>query len=392
MKTIKEQIVKQRKNTKRLLYILYILVIFFVVLIPVYTSITFGYEENETNQNINDDIQSEDDILPEDTVVNISEYPFLNNANYIMNINNQNESINILEYIKQDEINNLIKKIKELIYLKYPVFIADTFTNETTIKTFVFEEEKLVIKFNSYGYEEYTIDDVINIYYNEIDDYLNFEVKLTTDYKNENGFEYDESKKIVSLTFDDGPHSVYTEMILNSLKNNKAKATFFTLGLSIEENPDVLKKIHDSGNEIAMHGYSHTNFTRMSISNVNEEINKTNDLINNITGGNAKYVRPPYGSINTLVKTNVDYTFVNWSVDPFDWKHKDPNYLLEEVIKNTEDGDIILLHDIFESSAIAAEKILQELYLRGYQVVDITTLTKIKDINLKTNEVYRDFN
>lgn len=175
--------------------------------------------------------------------------------------------------------------------------------------------------------------------------------------------------KRVAITFDDGPHSIYTEMLLDGLKERDVVATFFVIGVNIEGNEDVLKRISDEGHLIGNHTYSHESICDCSQNQLYDEISRTNILIKNVTGKDVNYIRPPYGDCKEKNINNM--TVVLWNVDPRDWSTTDEEVIVKRIVDNVSDGDIILLHDIFESSVNAALKTIDILKEQGYEFVTV---------------------
>lgn len=178
-------------------------------------------------------------------------------------------------------------------------------------------------------------------------------------------------QKFIALTFDDGPGYNSTARILDTLQKHNIKATFFVLGSMAEKNPDMLKRIHSEGHEIANHSYSHPNLTKLSVEEIKNQIQSTNTIVKNTTGVDIQYLRPPYGAINQALKDNTQLTLVLWNVDSNDWKLKDGVKIKEHVIATLKNQSIILFHDIYESSADAIDLLIPELINRGYQFVTI---------------------
>lgn len=179
---------------------------------------------------------------------------------------------------------------------------------------------------------------------------------------------------MIALTFDDGPHKVYTPKLLDGLKERNVRATFFVLGESVEQNPDLIKRMSKEGHLIGSHTYSHVQLTKLSIEEAEEEIHKANQSIYKACSMYPKFVRPPYGSWNKTLEEKTDMNAVLWSVDPYDWKVQDKDRIVKEVLENVEDGSIILLHDIYETSVDAALEIVDELKKQGYLFATIEEL------------------
>ncbi len=182
------------------------------------------------------------------------------------------------------------------------------------------------------------------------------------------------SQKKIALTFDDGPHPVYTLKLLDGLAQRNVKATFFIIGESAERNPEVIKRIHAEGHLIGNHTYSHVQLTCINSAKALEEIAKTNEVIASITGESIRYIRPPYGIYNETLAKSSNLIPVIWTVDPRDWSVLNTDSVVSHVIKNVKENDVILLHDIFETSVDAALRIVDILSEQGYTFVTIDEL------------------
>ena len=189
----------------------------------------------------------------------------------------------------------------------------------------------------------------------------------------------DKNKKMVAITFDDGPHATNTYKILDILDCNNAKATFFMLGSNIEKNSDVVKAVYDRENEIGIHTWNHKELTKLSLEEIQSEVNSTADAIFNLTGERPVLVRPPYGSVNNTVKSALsNYILILWNVDSLDWKSRNEEKIVPLVMNNVKDGDIILLHDIHSTTIPAVEKIVKQLTEQDYQLVTVSDMLKAK--------------
>ena len=166
----------------------------------------------------------------------------------------------------------------------------------------------------------------------------------------------------VALTFDDGPSSVYTKILLDGLKERKVKATFFLVGENVENNKKLTKRISKEGHLIGNHTYSHADLARTNYNKASVEINKTNEIITSITGTSPKYIRPPYGDVNKKLLENTGM------------RDQNADIVVNRIISHVRPGDIILLHDIFKSSVEAALKTVDILQDKGYQFVTVDKL------------------
>ena len=197
----------------------------------------------------------------------------------------------------------------------------------------------------------------------------------------------DPNKKMVALTFDDGP-GIYTKSIVNCLKKNDARATFFVLGSRVASHEAVVKEAYKIGCEIENHTYSHKNLVRLSEKEIKSQIQSTDQKIKAITGKNPALLRTPGGSISNTVKKAAGKPIILWSIDTRDWEHRNKNKTISSVLNNVKDGDIVLMHDIHEPTKEAALYLIPELKRRGYQLVTVEELAAYRGHTLKKGEVY----
>ena len=167
------------------------------------------------------------------------------------------------------------------------------------------------------------------------------------------------------------------------------RATFFMVGYLMESNPDIVKNVYDNNMEIGSHSWAHKNLKKQKMDVIASEMAKTDEIYKSITGEDIKLMRPPYGSINNKVKESFDYSFILWSNDTDDWKYKDSDRLYSYLIDSVKDGDIVLMHDLQTSTKIGLEKVLPELYVRGFRIVTVSELANIKGKNLETKTIYK---
>ncbi len=182
-----------------------------------------------------------------------------------------------------------------------------------------------------------------------------------------------ENKK-VALTFDDGPHPVYTDQLLKGLKARGIKANFFVLGENAEKYPELIEKMAEDGHLIGNHTWSHAQLNVMSNPDACQEIKATNQTLKSITGEEPLYLRPPFGEWNKKEDCPADMISVFWDIDPLDWKTSDVELIVKRVLNEIEEGDIILLHDVYETSVKAAFIIADELTALGYEFVSVEEL------------------
>lgn len=187
---------------------------------------------------------------------------------------------------------------------------------------------------------------------------------------------------VVALTFDDGP-SRYTKDIIDTLKSNNVNATFFVLGNKIEIYKDIIRESIKNGNEIGNHSYNHKWLSKLSTNELLDQINKTQDILKETVNYTPTCFRPTYGSVNNKIRKSINLSITLWTIDTKDWKINSVDRIVERAIKDIEDGDIILMHDIFQRSSEALKKIIPRLKEQGYQFVTISELEEVKLLRTK---------
>lgn len=183
-------------------------------------------------------------------------------------------------------------------------------------------------------------------------------------------------QKRVALTFDDGPDPKVTTRILETLEKYDAKATFFMLGSRVEYYPEIARSVYEAGHELGNHSWTHPDLTKAQTDKVTNEINRTNEIIEDVTGQKPEIFRPPYGAFNDNVLNITDLSMILWDVDTLDWKHRNANELLTYVKQQTRDGSIILMHDIHPSTADGLNAVLAFLSENDYEFVTISELNE----------------
>lgn len=177
--------------------------------------------------------------------------------------------------------------------------------------------------------------------------------------------------KKIALTFDDGPHPVYTPKLLDGLKKRGVVATFFVTGQNAKEYPEIIKRMSEDGHLIGNHTYSHIQLTKSNREEFRAELVKTNEVLREITGKDASFVRPPYGSWDKSFETELNMFPVLWNIDPLDWCCNNADCIVQKVERKTKENSIILLHDYYDTSVQAALRIIDDLTKQGYQFVTV---------------------
>ncbi|MBC7319912.1 polysaccharide deacetylase family protein [bacterium] len=187
----------------------------------------------------------------------------------------------------------------------------------------------------------------------------------------------DASRRYIFLTFDDGPHPIYTPQILDILEKNNIKATFFFLGKKAQEFPEIVRLAKEKGHTIGSHGYSHRPVWFLPPNMTRKEFEKTDSIISSILGEPPRYIRPPWGGFNlSTVRflNDCERPFVLWSLDSRDWQRGiSIERIIERVLRKIEPGDIVLFHDgrwddISKKTVEALPIIIGELRKRGYEI------------------------
>ena len=195
--------------------------------------------------------------------------------------------------------------------------------------------------------------------------------------------------KTLALTFDDGPKAGVTDWLLDELEKRNVKATFFLIGSQMEGNETIIQKMYADGHQIGCHTYSHVQLTLLSEQEQKEEILQWYEAVSSVIGDFSYCIRPPYGSVNNNVCDCLNLPVILWSVDTEDWTGKSAETIADYIVSEAGDGDIILLHDIFEESVQGAVMALDELQRRGYTFVTVNELLEQKGMAIKGGSVYR---
>lgn len=196
-----------------------------------------------------------------------------------------------------------------------------------------------------------------------------------------NGFKASQEEKFIALTFDDGPHRTNTPELLEILKKEGAKATFFVVGNRAEAFPELVGKISEEGHDIGNHSWDHRSLVKSTPNEALESIRKTNDLISGITGKPCEIVRPPYGATNRQLKNlfrQEEWHEILWDVDSRDWESKTPEAILWRVMKTISPGSIVLMHDIHSHAVSVLPIIIKAFKKSGYEFITITEMIKRK--------------
>ena len=197
-----------------------------------------------------------------------------------------------------------------------------------------------------------------------------------------------EGKKLVALTFDDGPSPDTTPRLLEILDHKDVRATFFMLGYMAQSHPDIVKQVAHNWHEVASHTMYHQNLIKIPESAAKSDINESNAVFESILGSRPQYTRPPYGNSNSAIRTMIGTPIILWSVDTLDWKNKNTESIVTTAMSEVYDGAIILMHDIHPTSVDAVSTLIDTLRSNGYEFATISELAKMRNNNLTPGTVY----
>jgi len=188
----------------------------------------------------------------------------------------------------------------------------------------------------------------------------------------------DPKSRVIALTFDDGPSAESTDLILESLKKFNAHATFFVLGSRVQSHPKIIKKMTELGNEVGNHSWDHSLLTKLSPKKITRQVNKTQQIIKESSNYEPTLLRPPYGAFDHKVLASSKMDIALWDIDPEDWKIRNKEEIIQKVMSKADDGKVILMHDIYHTSAEAAEEIIRLLSEQNYQLVTVSELKEVQ--------------
>lgn len=194
-------------------------------------------------------------------------------------------------------------------------------------------------------------------------------------------YEVATDKKIVALTFDISWGNKTPMPVIEILKENDVKCTFFLSGPWVKQYPEIAKQIKSDGHEIGSHGYRHINLSNLSKTEIKEEVAKAHKNIKEVTGVDANLIRTPNGDYNDQViegVNEVNYQAIQWSVDSLDWINPGVTTIIDRVSQRSHPGAIILMHasDTCKQTAEALPAVIKNLKEQGYEFVFVSELLK----------------
>lgn len=193
----------------------------------------------------------------------------------------------------------------------------------------------------------------------------------------------------VALTFDDGPSAKYTARLLDGLKERGVHATFFVIGDLVESNEELVQRMAAEGHQVGNHSYDHAKLDGIQTEEALDDLKLCDEVLCQVLGQDTYWVRPPYGLINDKELASIPAPLVCWSVDTRDWELKNTDQVLDIILRETGDGDIILMHDQYKTSVEAALRAIDRLMAQGVQFVTVKELFSIKAVEPVCGALYR---
>lgn len=177
--------------------------------------------------------------------------------------------------------------------------------------------------------------------------------------------------KKIALTFDDGPHPLYTPELLEGLKERNVVATFFVTGENASLYPELIEEMEEDGHLIGNHTYHHVQLTSVGEDIFRMELEETNRVVEDITGKEVLFARPPFGDWSKELEQEMEMIPVLWDIDPLDWCTYNVETIVRKVLSKAEENAIILMHDEYATSIEAALEIVDKLLEEGYTFVTV---------------------
>ncbi len=200
----------------------------------------------------------------------------------------------------------------------------------------------------------------------------------------------DPARPMIALTFDDGPGK-RTGALLEVLAANHAHATFFMQGKNVPRYQNEVKRMKEIGCELGSHSFDHPDLSKMDAAGIRDQIDRTNQNLKDAAGQPASVLRPPYGAIGSTLKSVAGLPLILWNIDTLDWKTRNAQATIDNVMQKVKDGDIVLMHDIHTESIDAAIVLIPKLIEAGYQLVTVSELAAARGIGMQNGTSYTDF-
>jgi peptidoglycan/xylan/chitin deacetylase (PgdA/CDA1 family) len=205
----------------------------------------------------------------------------------------------------------------------------------------------------------------------------------------------DAERKLVAFTFDDAPGCTLKKIMhvfSNYNKDNPdcpASATVFVNGIRVDAaTRPTLQAASDFGFELGNHTYTHSDLTSLSVEQIRKEIDDVDETLYKIDGRKKHLVRAPYGKFDDKVKQNACAPLIDWSIDTEDWKGISADQIYDSILSTLHAGAIVLMHDGYPHTVEALERLLPDLKEKGYQIVNVSQLSKAWNCPFAEGNIY----
>ena len=194
--------------------------------------------------------------------------------------------------------------------------------------------------------------------------------------------------KTCALTFDDGPSAENTPKVLNSLMKKGVRATFFVIGNRVGDYRYLVQREHDNGHAVASHNWHHGNVTKSTPAALRRMPEKVNKAMIRAIGIPVRYDRVPGGRYPPMISARVQWAYIQWSLDTYDWRGNSTATIMKKVRKTLQDGDIILCHDIKDKASATTLEMVDYLEEQGYMLLTVDELFAKDGVTLEPLKVY----
>ena len=198
----------------------------------------------------------------------------------------------------------------------------------------------------------------------------------------------DPSKPMIALTYDDGPYAPVGNRIMDVMNQYGGKCTFFMVGNRVPSYSTEVQRMAREGFEVANHTQDHPNLKKLGASQIHAQVNACNDIIQSVSGVRPTLMRLPGGNKNNTVLSSTGMPMIMWNIDTNDWKTKNAQSTVNAVLGKVKDGDIILMHELYSSTAAATETLVPALTAQGFQLVTVSELAYYRGISLNAGQLY----
>ena len=200
----------------------------------------------------------------------------------------------------------------------------------------------------------------------------------------------DPAKPMIALTFDDGPYAKVGNRIMDAAEAVGGRVTFYVVGERVPSYATEIRRMHDNGHEIGNHTQNHKYLNKLDAAGIQAQVAACQNAVAAITGSAPKTMRLPGGNRNATVLANVNMPIVLWNVDTLDWKHRNAQTSIDTIMNNAKDGDVILMHELYDASGDAACNVIPHLAAKGFQLVTVSELASFRG-GLQNGKVYYSF-